>query len=101
MAADQLANDRRFREVRVSRDQLRSLPAGAVVVWDRDSANRSPSGAGKIHGHISIATGDGREAADRIRPQMTNYGPRFRVFIPADGMQGQQRQQGQTRHVQA
>ena len=76
MAADQLARSGRFREVRVSRQQLRSLPAGAVVVWDRN-----PS-AGKRHGHISIATGDGREASDRIRRQSVNYPSRHRVFIP-------------------
>lgn len=73
-AADQLANSDRFREVQVSREQLRSLPAGAVVVWNR--------GNGRRHGHISIAMGDGREASDRIRRQITNYPNSFRVFIP-------------------
>ena len=74
-AADQLAQrPDRFREVTVSRAQLKQLPPGAVVVW-----NRSP---GKPHGHISIATGDGREASDRIRNQMTNRQASYRVFIP-------------------
>lgn len=74
MAADQLARDNRFQEIRVPRDQLRNLPEGAIVVWNR--------GAGKPHGHISIATGDGREASDRIRNQMTNYPTQHRVFVP-------------------
>lgn len=74
-AADQLAARRdRFREVTVNRSQLRQLPPGAVVVW-----NRSP---GKPHGHISIATGDGREASDKIRNQITNRPASYRVFIP-------------------
>jgi hypothetical protein len=74
-AADQLASSGRFREVQVSRGQLRSLPAGAVVVWNR--------GNGRRHGHISIATGDGREASDRIRRQITNYPNSYRVFLPS------------------
>ena len=74
-AADQLAGrPDRFREVTVTRAQLRQLPPGAVVVWDR-----SP---GKRHGHISIATGDGREASDKIRNQITNRAASYRVFIP-------------------
>lgn len=74
-AADQLAQrPDRFREVSVSRDQLRQLPPGAVVVWNRSS--------GKPHGHISIATGDGREASDKIRNQITNRAASYRVFIP-------------------
>lgn len=72
--ADQLARNPRFREVRVSRDGLRSLPPGAVVVWDRK--------AGHPHGHISIALGNGREASDVIRNQITGYGSAFRVFLP-------------------
>lgn len=72
--ADQLARNPRFREVQVPREQLRSLPPGAIVVW-----NRKP---GKPHGHISIALGNGREASDVIRNQISNYGSQFRVFLP-------------------
>lgn len=75
MAADQLAGrPDRFREVRVGRDQLRQLPPGAVVVWNRSQ--------GKPHGHISIATGDGREASDKLRNQITGRNATYRVFIP-------------------
>ena len=73
MAADQLAAHSRFAEVSVS--DLRSLPAGAVVVWSRGSSES---------GHISIALGDGREASDHITSQMTSHygGGHARVFFP-------------------
>jgi len=73
MAADQLAGHGRFTEVN-ARD-LRSLPAGAVVVWSRGTSR---------DGHISIALGDGWEASDHIAPQMTaHYGGGYaRVFLP-------------------
>ncbi|MBX3171562.1 MAG: hypothetical protein KF760_29405 [Candidatus Eremiobacteraeota bacterium] len=73
-AAGQLARNSNFREARVSRDQLRNLPAGATVVW-------APHGKHK-YGHISIALGNGREASDVLRNQITNYGSSFRVFLP-------------------
>lgn len=74
MAADQLAKNPKVKEVKVSQGDLAKLPAGAIVVWDR--------GAGHEHGHISIATGDGKEASDLMRNQITNYGTSFRVFMP-------------------
>ena len=75
MAADQLAKNDKFREVKIDGKDLAKLPAGAVVVWDR--------GNGHQHGHISISLGDGREASDKIRKQTTtSYGTSFRVFLP-------------------
>ena len=74
MAADQLAKNDKFKEVKVSPSDFKKLPPGAVVVWNK--------GPGHPHGHISIALGDGREASDKIRNQITNYGTSARVFIP-------------------
>jgi len=74
MAADQLAKNPKVKEVKVSQSELSKLPAGAIVVWDK--------GNGHEHGHISIATGDGKEASDLMRNQITNYGTSFRVFMP-------------------
>ena len=79
MAADQLAKNSKFKEVRVSRDQLSKLPAGAVVVWNK--------GNGHEHGHISIASGDGREFSDKTRRQITKYSTSHRVFLPVDNKQ--------------
>ena len=73
-AASQLARNGNFREVRLGRDQLRSLPAGATVVWAPHGKHR--------YGHVSIALGNGREASDVLRSQITNYGSSFRVFLP-------------------
>lgn len=74
MAADQLAKNPKFREVQVNPKDFAKLPAGAVVVWNR--------GNGHQHGHISIALGNGKEASDKLRNQITNYGTSARVFLP-------------------
>lgn len=63
-----------FKEVSVSRDELTSLPPGAIVVWEPNNGNP--------HGHISIALGDGRESSDHITKQMTGRNANFHVFIP-------------------
>lgn len=77
MAADQLARNSKVKEVKdVSSEDLKKLPPGAIVVWNR--------GGGHEHGHISIAMGDGREASDVMRQQITNYGTSYRVFLPND-----------------
>lgn len=73
MVDGQCANSDKLREVRVGRDQLGKLPAGAVVVWEK--------GQGLPYGHISIALGDGREWSGPIRKQM-NLSTSYRVFIP-------------------
>lgn len=73
MVADQMADNKEYKEVNVSASELKNLPAGSVVVWDRSGSNP--------HGHISISLGDGREFSGPIRNQM-NLGTSFRVFIP-------------------
>ena len=70
-----------FKEVEVSESDLSSLPAGAVVIWDK-GGNSSVSSLGKEHGHISISLGDGRESSDHIQDQITGRGVKFYVFIP-------------------
>lgn len=80
MAADQLAQRGDFAEMTgggwaSNTEILSSLPAGAVVVWNRSDVN--------IHGHISVSIGDGREASDHTTGQYTNCGNgTFRVFLP-------------------
>ncbi len=75
MAADQLAKNKNFHEAQgLSRQDLRDLPPGATVVWNK--------GKGHPHGHISIAQGNGREASDVMRNQIVNYPSSYRVFLP-------------------
>ena len=71
-AADLLARNPRFREVRMTADQIRNLPAGAVIV-----SNASP---GHSHGHIAVSLGGGREASDHVH--QIRIRPEQRVFIP-------------------
>lgn len=59
---------------------MKSLPAGAVVVWDKPGGD-SPGGQ---YGHIAIALGDGRESSDRIRDQFSVLGGNCRIFLPRD-----------------
>ena len=75
MAADQLAKNKNFHEEKgLSRADLKDLPPGATVVWNKAK--------GHPHGHISIAMGNGREASDVMRNQITNYPSSYRVFYP-------------------
>ena len=64
----------RFKEVVVSADQLVNLPAGCIVVWNKDADSE--------HGHISISLGDGRESSDHINNQYTHISDEVHVFIP-------------------
>ena len=84
MAADQLARSGLFVELDVRPAELATLPAGAVVVWDR--TRHSP------HGHISVTLGDGREVSSQFRPQLTRLhgAVNYRVFRP----RGPQRRDG-------
>lgn len=92
-AADVLANHHqdRFTEMHpVSRGDLRSLPPGAIVVWDRNPdpnlRAQNPSN-GFSHGHIEIigengqAYSDGRQSWGVTMNNNGRYGG-FRVFLP-------------------
>ncbi|MDD3237045.1 MAG: hypothetical protein PHV37_02995 [Candidatus Gastranaerophilales bacterium] len=77
MAADGLRqHSDQFKEVSASKADLDKLPAGAIVVWDKDGDNP--------HGHISISLGNGYEASDHVAKQYKNISNSFTVFIPQD-----------------
>jgi hypothetical protein len=92
-AADVLANQHRDRFTEMtpaSRNDLRNLPPGAIVVWDRNpdpglrAANPSN---GYSHGHIEVigeggqAYSDGRQSWGVTMNNNGRYGG-FRVFLP-------------------
>ncbi|HEY9885796.1 MAG TPA: hypothetical protein V6C96_00910, partial [Vampirovibrionales bacterium] len=80
MAKDQLKANPNFENITSSHeDNLNKLPAGAIVVFNKNG--RRP------HGHIAISLGDGREASDKIREQLTpeSYGTTLSgIFMPKD-----------------
>lgn len=75
MVDDDLARSPKMREVRVSKDQLDKLPAGAVIVWEK--------GSGLPYGHISISMGNGKEWSGPLRNQM-HLNTSYRVFLPVE-----------------
>jgi hypothetical protein len=74
MYANVLAKDSRFREVRLSDDEIRKLPPGAIVVSDKFNSPGNP------HGHIAVTLGNGMESSDHLG-QLYLAGTQ-RVFIP-------------------
>lgn len=77
MKADQLAGDPNFKEVKVSANDLKNLPPGCIIVWNR-SGDGSAFGQ---HGHIQITQGGGKATSDHFET-ISNLGTSFRVFIP-------------------
>ena len=76
-AADVLNSNSNFKEIKgIDSEGLKTLPAGAIVVWSNTN--------GHEHGHISVALGNGREASDVFRDQITSYSDSYRIFVPND-----------------
>lgn len=80
-AASVLEHNKNFKEVNVSREDLKNLPAGCVIVWDRNYVGTKSS---DLHGHIAVTLGDGREASDHVAGRTYLLNSRHRVFVPVD-----------------
>lgn len=79
MMDTELDNNPNFRRITVSsQEELRSLPAGCVVVYEAGAA-----GYNKTHGHIEVTLGDGTACSDGITRNM-RYSDRMSVFVPVD-----------------
>lgn len=82
-AADVLARNKNFKEVQVSRDDLKNLPAGCVIVWDRNYVGTKSS---DVHGHIAVTLGNGKEASDHLPDKTYMLRSSHRVFVPVGGI---------------
>ena len=77
--ADNLDQNDNFQEITVSSaDDLKKLPAGCVLVYDKGAAGYSAK-----HGHIEITLGDGTAASDGITRNL-RYSKGLRVFVPIE-----------------
>lgn len=89
MADSQLRRSAKFKEVKsVTVKELKKMPVGTVVVWDRAPANSGNRGRGGgwDHGHIAVLDGKGGEYSDHYRARM--FAPHYAggairgVFVP-------------------
>lgn len=81
-AADSLKNHKNFNKVGVQRDQLKSLPAGCIIVWDPFTDRK---GKYHEHGHIAVTLGNGKEASDHVQNLLTS-GDKYTVYVPTNGI---------------
>lgn len=71
-----LRNNKRFKEITVTKEELATLPAGCALVYPRGVAGYSSR-----DGHIEITLGDGRAASDFVNNN-PKYDPQMKVFVP-------------------
>lgn len=85
-AADKLASDKKWSEVSVSQEELKTLPAGCVIVWDKSSTTPRQGRLSDVYGHIVVTLGDGNAVSDhkeRLKDTVGSYAGKFRVFVPS------------------
>lgn len=78
--ASKLANNSHFKEVNVSGNNLKALPAGCVIVYNKNAALYGGGNYDPDYGHIEISLGNGQAASDfkgRIKASDD-----VRVFVP-------------------
>jgi len=68
-----------LKRVSVKREDLKKLPKGCIIVWQRgDGSANSPSSE---HGHVCITLGNGKEASDDVR-NLKVFDTEFDVYVP-------------------
>lgn len=82
-----IGKNRNFREIKVnSLEELKSLPAGCIIVYEANAAWDNGSRTGHYnekHGHIEVTLGDGTAASDGITRNM-RYSTQMSVFVPVE-----------------
>lgn len=79
MMDTKLEKNKNFKEIKVtSQEQLRSLPAGCIVVYEAGAARYSSK-----YGHIEVTLGNGTAASDGITKNM-RYSDNMSVFVPVE-----------------
>lgn len=74
MAAGMLRKHKNFTEIQgLTKSDLKSLPAGCVIVWDKSQGHK--------HGHIAVTLGNGQEASDHVQG-LVQRNAKFWVFVP-------------------
>ena len=73
---DNLRNNSHFKEISITKDELKNLPAGCVLVYPKGSAGYSSE-----YGHIEITLGNGKAASDFINDN-PKYASNMKVFAP-------------------
>ena len=76
--ANVYANCGAFTEVKVSKNELKNLPAGCVIVWQ---PGKGFGNAFAKHGHVVITQGNNKATSDYSQ-EIKDYGTSFRVFVP-------------------
>lgn len=74
--ADVLSRNRNFTEVKAHGEDIKTLPAGCIVVYPRGDAGCDPN-----YGHIEVALGNGKAASDFINNNVA-ASDNARVFVP-------------------
>jgi len=74
--ADSLRSDSNFKEIKVAGEDLKALPAGFVIVYDRGAAGYSAD-----YGHVEVTLGDGRAASDFVNNDI-KASDKVSVFVP-------------------
>ncbi len=75
--ASALENNKNFKEIKVDRKDLKNLPEGCIIVYNRKEFGKSAS---DIYGHIAVTLGNGQEASDRIG-NIKDRSNEYRVFV--------------------
>lgn len=72
-----LRNNKNFKEISAQEVNVKDLPAGCILVYDKGT-----QGYSKNYGHTEITTGDGRAVSDGITQNLTKQPSS--VFIPVE-----------------